>query len=91
MRPKTPDATEQPDMFRGTLEAILNPRHELLELARRIDWERIEAVCGEAFVPDVGRPGLPTRLMAGLHILKHVRGLRTMSGGCSPRRDTRCG
>ena len=75
MRPTTPDTTEQRDMFRETLEAILNPRHELLELARRIDWERIEAVCGETFVPDVGRPGLPTRLMAGLRILKHVRGL----------------
>ena len=75
MRPKTPDATEQPDMFRETLEAILDPRHALLELARWIDWGRIEAVCGETFVPDVGRPGLPTRLMAGLHILKHVRGL----------------
>ncbi|PJN93663.1 hypothetical protein CNY89_19235 [Amaricoccus sp. HAR-UPW-R2A-40] len=23
----------------------------------------------------VGRPGLPTRLMAGLHVLKHVKGL----------------
>lgn len=75
MRPKTPETTEQPDMFRETLEAILNPRHELLVLARQIDWERIDEVCGETFVADVGRPGLPTRLMAGLHILKHVRGV----------------
>lgn len=75
MRPKTLDATEQTDMFRETLDAILNPRHPLLVLAGRIDWARIETVCGETFVPDVGRPGLPTRLMAGLHILKHVRGV----------------
>ncbi|WP_275569737.1 hypothetical protein [Psychromarinibacter sediminicola] len=50
----------QPDMFRETLEMILNPRHELLELARCIEWTRIEAVCGESFVADFGRPGLPT-------------------------------
>lgn len=75
MRPQTPETAEQPDMVRETLEAIPNPRHELLVLARQIEWDRIDAVCGETFVPDVGRPGLPTRLMAGLHILKHVRGV----------------
>ncbi len=75
MRPAKPDAAAQPDMFRETLEAILDPRHELPELGRRIDWAKLDAVCGETFVDQVGRPGLPTRLMAGLHILKHVKGL----------------
>jgi transposase, IS5 family len=75
MRPAKPDHAEQADMFRETLEAILDPRHELLELGRRIDWAGLDAVCGETFVDQVGRPGLPTRLMAGLHILKHVKGL----------------
>ena len=55
MRPKTPETTGQPDMFRETLEAILHRRHELLVLARQIDRERIEALCGETFVADVGR------------------------------------
>ena len=75
MRPAKPDAAAQPDMFRETLEAILDPRHELPELGRRIDRAKLDAVCGETFVDQVGRPGLPTRLMAGLHILKHVKGL----------------
>ena len=75
MRPSKPDAAAQSDMFRETLEAILDPRHELLELGRRIDWTQLDAVCGETFVDQVGRPGLPTRMMAGLHILKHVKGL----------------
>ena len=75
MRPAKPDAAAQPDMFREALEAILAPRHALLELGRRIDWAKLEAACGETFVDQVGRPGLPTRLMAGLHILKHVKGL----------------
>ena len=75
MRPAKTDPAEQPDMFRETLEAILDPRHELLELGRRIDWAALDAVCGATFVDQVGRPGLPTRLMVGLHILKHVKGL----------------
>jgi IS5 family transposase len=65
MRPAKPDAAAQSDMFRETLEAILDPRHELLELGRRIDWAKLDAACGETFVDQVGRPGLPTRLMAG--------------------------
>jgi transposase, IS5 family len=56
MRPAKPDHAEQPDMFRETLEAILDPRHELLELGRRIDWAGLDAVCGETFVDQVGRP-----------------------------------
>ena len=75
MRPAKPDAAAQPDMFRETLEAILDPRHEVLELGRRIDWVKLDEACGETFVDHVGRPGLSTRLMAGLHILKHVKGL----------------
>jgi IS5 family transposase len=75
MRPAKPDAAAQSDMFRETLEAILDPRHELLGLGRRIDWAKLDAACGETFVDQVGRPGPPTRLMAGLHILKHVKGL----------------
>jgi transposase, IS5 family len=75
MRPTKPDAAAQPDMFRETLEAILDHRHALLELGRRLDWSKLDAACGETFVDQVGRPGLPTRLMAGQHILEHVKGL----------------
>ena len=38
MRPRKPASTPQPDLFRETLAAILDPRHELLRLARTIDW-----------------------------------------------------
>ena len=30
---------------------------------------------GRLYVPDLGRPGIPIRLMAGLHLLKHTYGL----------------
>ena len=46
MRPKTPDMMPQPDMFRENLSGILNPRHELLQLAKRIDWVSLEALYG---------------------------------------------
>lgn len=75
MRPRKPDPTPQSDMFRESLGAILDPRHELLRLAARIDWDRLDAVYGATFVEHVGRPGLPTRLMVGLHLLKHIKGL----------------
>lgn len=75
MRPRKPDPTPQSDMFRESLEAILDPRHELLRLAARIDWDRLDALYGATFVEQVGRPGLPTRLMVGLHLLKHIKGL----------------
>lgn len=75
MRPHRPETKPQSDLFRESLSAILNPRHELLVLASRIDWESLENRFGATFVEDVGRPGLPTRLMVGLHLLKHIKGL----------------
>lgn len=75
MRSRKPDPTSQSDMFRESLEAILDPQHELLRLAARIDWDRLDALDGATFVEHVGRPGLPTGLMVGLHLLKHIKGL----------------
>jgi transposase, IS5 family len=75
MRPHRPETKPQLDLFRESLTAILNPRHELLVLASRIDWDGLEERFGATFVDDVGRPGLPTRLMVGLHLLKHIKAL----------------
>lgn len=41
----------------------------------RIDWDRLDALYGATFVEHLGRPGLPTRLMVGLHLLKQIKGL----------------
>ena len=75
MRPRKPDPTLQTYMFRESLAAILDRRHELLQLADRIDWDRLDALYGTTFVEHLGRPGLPTRLMLGLHLIKHIKGL----------------
>lgn len=74
MRPKQPD-TANDDLFRSSLEAILDPDHELIHLAGLIDWERFDDAFGAYYHDRKGRRGLRTRLMAGLHLLKHMKGL----------------
>ena len=74
MRPKQATATPQDDLFRARLENLIDLRHPLVRLAGLIDWGRFEAEFG-ALYTDGGRPGLPTRLMVGLHLLKHMDGL----------------
>lgn len=75
MRPPKQSETGQTDMFQARLDQILNLDHELVRLARLIDWRFIEARCGAAYSEAVGHPPLPTRLMAGLAILKHTYNL----------------
>lgn len=62
------------DLFRSRLEAIIDPRHELVRLGEVIDWSRFAAAFGPLYA-DKGRPALPVRLMVGLHILKYMYGL----------------
>ena len=76
MRPKpisTPYSGET-DMFRNRLDNMIDMRHELVRLAGLIEWKRFEEAVG-ALYAEKGRPGLPTRLMVGLHLLKHARGI----------------
>jgi len=76
MRPKpisTPAAGET-DMFRNRLDNMIEMRHELVRLAGLIDWNRFDEAFGTLYA-EKGRPGLPTRLMVGLHLLKHARGI----------------
>lgn len=74
MRPSKPD-TPNGDLFRSSLEAILNPEHELIRRAALIEWDRFDDAFGPFYHPGKGRRGLRTRLMAGLHLLKHMKGL----------------
>ena len=74
MRPKEPPATTPDDLFRARLRNIINPRHELVRLAQLIDWRMFETAFGPLYA-EVGRPGLPTRLLVGLHLLKHIYNL----------------
>jgi len=73
MRPKDNSFEESHgELFRSSLEQILNRKHPLYLLANKIDWERFDKSFGGLFVQKQGRPGLPTRLVVGLHYLKHA-------------------
>ena len=73
MPPKKP-AVRSDDLFRSRLDAMIDMEHALVKLAGLIDWSRFDEAYGR-FYTQKGRPGLPTRLMAGLHLLKHMEGL----------------
>ena len=60
------------DLFRSSLEQILDRSHPLHVLANKIDWKRFEQSFGALFAQKHGRPALPTRLVVGLHYLKHA-------------------
>jgi IS5 family transposase len=54
------------------LALLLSHEHPLYQLAEAIDWTRFEADLGALYTEAVGRPGLPARLMVGLHYLKYL-------------------
>jgi len=72
MRPKQRRDTGQTDLLRSRLDAIIDMGHPLVKLARTIDWSFLEQKFGAVYEDKPGRPPLPTRLMAGLAILKHT-------------------
>jgi len=71
MRPKERRASGDQDLFRARLDQIIDLDHALVTLARAIDWRFLEEKLGAVYTDEPGRPPLPTRLMAGLSILKH--------------------
>jgi IS5 family transposase len=70
---RTP-ADSESDLFRNRLDNLIDMPHELVRLSELIDWGRFDEAFG-ALYAEKGRPGLPTRLMVGLHLIKHARGL----------------
>jgi IS5 family transposase len=70
-----PRDDRQDDLFRPPLEEIINLRHPLVRLAAEIDWEFVAKRFGAVCRTGPGQPPLPTRLMAGLLILKHMHNL----------------
>jgi transposase, IS5 family len=49
--------------------------HPLVKLAATIDWGFLEKSFGAVYSDGPGQPPLPTRLMAGIAILKHMHDL----------------
>jgi IS5 family transposase len=71
MKPKKPQHQDQEELFRSRLDQILNRQHPLFVLADQIDWSVFDQKFGRLYA-DKGRPALSTRLMVGLHYLKHA-------------------
>ena len=63
------------DLFRPALEEIIDPSHALVRLAGEIDWAFLDGRFGSVCRAGPGQPPLPTRLVAGLLILKHMHDL----------------
>jgi IS5 family transposase len=72
MRPRERRETSEQDLFRSRLDQIIDIKHALVKLARTIDWRFLEETFGAVYTDKPGQPPLPTRLMAGLAILKHT-------------------
>jgi len=75
MRPKERRDSGQKDLFRARLDQIIDMKHPLARLAGSVDWKFLEERFGAAYTDKPGHPPLPTRLMAGLAILKHMHDL----------------
>jgi transposase, IS5 family len=75
MRPKARRDGGQKDLFCSRLDQIVDMGHPLAKLGATIDWCFLEQRFGAVYADVPGRPPLPTRLMAGLAILKHMHDL----------------
>src|SRR6202047_135687 len=70
-----PRDDRQKDLLRPALDQIIDLGHPLVRLAEKIDWTFLDGRFGSVCRPGAGQPGLPTRLVAGLFILKHMHNL----------------
>jgi len=70
-----PRDNRQKDLLRPALEDIIDLGHPLVRLAREIDWPFLDSRFASVCTSGPGQPPLPTRLVAGLFILKHMHDL----------------
>ena len=72
MRSKERRDSGQNDLFTARLDQIVDMGHALARLAETIDWRFLEERFGSVYSDKPSQPPLPTRLLAGLSILKHA-------------------
>jgi IS5 family transposase len=70
-----PREDRQKDLLRPPLDQIIDFGHPLARLAEEIDWGFLDGRFRSVCRPGPGQPPLPTRLVAGLLILKHMHDL----------------
>lgn len=72
MKPKPRPEASQLNLFQAQFEQLLNPDHPLFVLANLIDWRRFDAALADCYCEEIGAPAKSTRLLVGLHYLKHA-------------------
>lgn len=70
MKPKKPN--NHPDLFKSQLSEVINMNHVLVKLAHQINWNQLEKQIDVVYSTGSGQPPLPSRLLIGLHYLKHA-------------------
>jgi IS5 family transposase len=73
MKGKSPDRS-QLSLLPQRLEDLVNPRHPLYTLSKRIPWDNLEKRFSDLY-RQTGRPAKPIRLMVSLLILKQLYNL----------------
>ncbi len=71
MKPK-PQPRDAFELFQSHFDQLLDPSHELILLANKIDWPGLDAAFVDTYTPDNGAPAKAIRLMVGLHYLKYA-------------------
>ena len=61
-------------MYKTVLVNFIHPDHELCQLARKIDWDKLEKDL-TPYYAEVGRPAVPVRTIVGLLLLKQIYNL----------------
>jgi IS5 family transposase len=72
MKPRPRPDSDQLDLFQASLDRVIDPDHPLVVLADKIDWQRFDTALADCYCPDNGAPAKATRLLVGLHYLKHA-------------------
>src|SRR5579863_583992 len=75
MLKENPKASGQEDLYRARLESIIDLTHELVKMMRLVGWNELASDLSPYYCADNGRPGEAIRLMAGLQLLKDMKGL----------------
>jgi hypothetical protein len=73
MNGKLPDL-KQASLFEPNLHQIVNPAHELVLLAEKIEWEYFDHEFSSHY-SHKGKPSVPVRVMVSLLLLKHIYNL----------------
>lgn len=65
-------AEKQESVFAPPLELMLNPNHELVVLAKKLDWDDLERRFTGLYSTE-GRPSIPVRVMVSLILLQRLK------------------